>query len=369
MSELINERQTWAALQGQLLATVSALALTSYIASTSLAKAEDAGRPTVWIELGGQMEQVQGPSTPFTAPFMTAITPTPDVYANDIFRNDQKPAKLAFGAEGKISFQPTNSDWVFSADLRFGRSQTSHHAHQQGPEQGFLQIATFSDAKADDNESHSVLDFSVGKDVGLGRFGHDGTSIISAGVRFAQFSSNFNTKAMGRPEINFFPGNFGNSIPTFYMYTMFANAHRSFRGIGPSLSWNASAGLLGNKDEAELTVDWGVNAAVLFGRQKVRGNHTTQAYHAPFTPYIQYVGYYYSKPYDNVHPIDRSRRVTVPNLGGFAGFSIKYPNAKVSLGYRADFFFGAVDAGIDQRHTKNLGFNGPFATISIGLGG
>ena len=59
----------------------------------------------------------------------------------------------------------------------------------------------------------------------------------------------------------------------------------------------------------------------------------------------------------------------MPNLGGFAGISVKYPNAKISLGYRADFFFGAVDAGIDARRTKDLGFNGPFATISIGLGG
>ena len=51
------------------------------------------------------------------------------------------------------------------------------------------------------------------------------------------------------------------------------------------------------------------------------------------------------------------------------GVSVKYPNVKFSLGYRADFFFGAVDAGIDERRTKDLGFHGPFASISIGLGG
>jgi hypothetical protein len=28
-----------------------------------------------------------------------------------------------------------------------------------------------------------------------------------------------------------------------------------------------------------------------------------------------------------------------------------------------------MDAGIDTRHTSDLGFHGPFATISIGLGG
>jgi len=39
----------------------------------------------------------------------------------------------------------------------------------------------------------------------------------------------------------------------------------------------------------------------------------------------------------------------------------------VSLGYRADFFFGAVDGGIDTRVSKTLGLNGPYATISVGL--
>jgi hypothetical protein len=41
----------------------------------------------------------------------------------------------------------------------------------------------------------------------------------------------------------------------------------------------------------------------------------------------------------------------------------------VSFGYRADFFFGAMDGGIDTRNTSTVSFHGPFATISIGLGG
>jgi len=59
----------------------------------------------------------------------------------------------------------------------------------------------------------------------------------------------------------------------------------------------------------------------------------------------------------------------VPNLGGFAGLSFKYPNAKVSVGYRADFFFGAMDGGIDAHKSYDRDFYGPFATVSIGLGG
>jgi len=84
-----------------------------------------------------------------------------------------------------------------------------------------------------------------------------------------------------------------------------------------------------------------------------------------------YDGYYYTRVPQKSGRGSRvsSRSVIVPNLGGFAGVSVKYPNVKFSLGYRADFFFGAVDAGIDTRHAKDLGFSGPFAAISVGLGG
>jgi hypothetical protein len=42
------------------------------------------------------------------------------------------------------------------------------------------------------------------------------------------------------------------------------------------------------------------------------------------------------------NPFARSRSVVVPNLGGFASFSACYSNSKLSFGYRADFFFGAM---------------------------
>jgi hypothetical protein len=65
----------------------------------------------------------------------------------------------------------------------------------------------------------------------------------------------------------------------------------------------------------------------------------------------------------------RSRTVTVPNLGGFAALSYRFTRAKLSMGYRADFFFGAMDRGIDARRSVTTGYHGPYATISIGLGG
>ncbi len=64
----------------------------------------------------------------------------------------------------------------------------------------------------------------------------------------------------------------------------------------------------------------------------------------------------------------RSRSVTVPNVGGSLGLSVKYPNFKVSVGYRYDTFLNAMNTGIDAAKKSNLTFNGPYASISIGLG-
>jgi iron complex outermembrane receptor protein len=379
MSEFIESRRGNSFIRNRLLSTVSALALSGYV-SLAPAGAEDADRPIVWIELGGQLEAMQDSSSPFIAPFMSAISPAPKPYADDIFTRTQKPANLGLGLEGAATFQPADSDWILSASLRYGRSQTSHHIHHQSPPATFqytnftkqFQAAAFADSKESFDESHAILDFMVGKDVGLGEFGRDGTSIISLGVRFAQFSNKSKVTASGRPEINV--GKAGNRYEyTFYNYTMFADAARSFHGIGPTLSWNASADLLGNKNAGELTFDWGINGAVLFGRQKAKTSHTTQAYHLPITQAYNglYDAYYYTRVPQKSHHNSRvsSRSVVVPNIGGFVGISVKYTNVKASLGYRADLFFGAMDGGVDAAKKDNAGFYGPFATVSIGIGG
>lgn len=378
MSELIQARQT--DIRKKLLVSVSSLALAAYIGAGDAAQAEDAGRPTVWIELGGQMESLQGTSSPFIAPFMT-VSPTPAPYQGDALIADQHAPSHAFGLDGKVVFQPENSDWKFSLGVRYGRSNTNRHFHHQSAAVTYtraasglpprtLYAAAYADEKAKYSESHAILDFAVGKDVGLGMFGRDGSSTINVGVRFAQFSNRSTITANGRPEVNVVPYlYYGRLRPvlSFSDYQMSAHAARSFHGVGPSLSWEASAAILGNSNDGQLDLDWGINASLLFGRQNATTDHTTQAtYHPP----VQLVSYFNTQLYaPRPHHSTRSRSLVVPNVGGFAGLSVKYPNVKVSFGYRADFFFGAVDAGIDTRQTKDLGFHGPFATISVGLGG
>jgi hypothetical protein len=117
--------------------------------------------------------------------------------------------------------------------------------------------------------------------------------------------------------------------------------------------------------DEELTLDWGINAAVLFGRQKANVRHE-----AVVTYHYRHLFSVGSAVTSNAPPPEnRAHSVAVPNLGGFAGVSYKFTNAKVSVGYRADYFFNAMDGGIDTHRSRNVGFFGPFATMSIGLGG
>jgi hypothetical protein len=140
--------------------------------------------------------------------------------------------------------------------------------------------------------------------------------------------------------------------------------YSDLQAIGPSFSWSNTTGLLGDPNDAQLTFDWGLNAAVLFGRQKVKLDYSTSSKLFLGTNLNRHI-------YSSGKAIHRteSHRVTVPNLGGFAALSYSFTNAKVSVGYRADFFFGAMDRGLDTHHSVTTGYHGPYATISIGLGG
>ncbi|HEY4126187.1 MAG TPA: hypothetical protein VGM36_16300 [Rhizomicrobium sp.] len=372
MSELITSRANSQIVRWQLLTTVCVLALAGVV--TGEAKAEGNDRPTVWIELGAQLERVDGNQQTFLPSFSDAITGAG--FSSPAAA--QKPPGYAIGGEGKIEFAPEGSDWVFSGGVRYGRSNGSKELRQS------VKIAApavfapgsrtgqrYADTQSSYSENHAIVDFQVGKDVGLGMFGHEGRSVWSLGVRFAQFGSSGKVGINANPDFAFsfltLPG-YG-AIPIGHhnhAYRGQSQSDRSFIGLGPSVAWDASATLSGSRNDSALTLDWGVNAAVLFGRKKA-GVHNTDGGYSLSEPAF---GYYLSSALPSQGgDHSRSRSAIVPNLGGFAGLSMKFPNAKVSLGYRADYFFGAMDEGMATRSSGDRSFHGPFATISIGLGG
>lgn len=376
------------------LSNVSMLALT-LAATSGVAEAanDDLDHPTVWIELGGQMEQQSGQSSPFMPAFVVNNSNS-KAFENAFISGSQKAPPFSNGAEGSLLFQPNGSDWVFSASVRYGRSSGETKASQLPKTQAKFKIilppqyyvtcycygthnrtsyqtrpsGIFGNVASKTRQSHMLLDFQAGKDVGLGILGAHSSSVLSFGVRIAQFSSRTSSTIHAIPKVHTFNA-FGNN-PTFYApsstfrsYSSTGETWHSFHGVGPSLSWKSSTPVAGHEDSMSLNVDVGASVAVLFGRQRAGAHHQTSAYYKGFCNCTRYPTYVHS------HDANRSRGVTIPNIGAFAGMSLKFPSAKVSLGYRGDFFFGAMDTGIDIRKTSSVSFYGPYASISIGLGG
>lgn len=405
MSELIQKHDNRTTIRWKLLTGASALAL---IASSPSMASDSTDHPLLWIEIGGDANMLSGFGDRFTAPFLEQ-TPTPTPYLNGSPVDLQKPPRFTFGGEGKLTFQPENSDWVISAGIKYGRSSNKRDVHHQtvktekfkDPEYVIQKLfypstptrftrypayiypsgKKFSDTVVGQSERHMVLDFQAGKDVGLGLFGRDSTSVLSAGVRVARFTSHSDVKIRAKPDLQFYTATFFYgllNIPAtrWSTYYLHGQADRSFSGIGPSLSWSASIPVAGNTNDGELSVDGGINGALLFGRQKARVSHQTtkrelqpKYYHTITSAGGFHHQTRYTTMYRNNPPAqNRSRNVTVPNLGANIGLSYRIEDAKLSIGYRTDNFFGAMDGGIDKAKKTTLGFNGLYASISIGLG-
>ncbi|HVP86123.1 MAG TPA: hypothetical protein VMS78_15490 [Rhizomicrobium sp.] len=355
MSELIVQTNNRQMIRWKLLMGASGLALGSYLASVAAARASDKDQPTIWIEVDGQFANQSVGSDSFVPAFAEA---SPFGAGAELAR---KRPPSGWDEGGKITFEPADSDWLLSLGVRYGKSSRSKARNQYTKQTGgyFSKYYTaLQSVKAASSEKHLILDFQAGKDIGLGMFGQHGKSTVSLGIRYAQFSSRNNVTLRSITA----------AVPTsYYIFHAGFDAKRDFNGIGPSLSWDASADLVGNHNDGSLTLDWGVNGALLFGRQKVKiHHHKTGQYQeetAKYYPSLRTTTYHTS-----ASP-ERSQSVTVPNLGGYAALSLRYSRVKMSLGYRVDYFFNAIDGGIDAHKSYDRGFYGPFASFSIGLGG
>ena len=373
MSEFMNRRATEKNIRRRLLATVSAMTLFGSVA----ARAADADRSLVWIELGGQFSRLDNGQEAFAPSLMDG---RPSIFVPS--QKFERPSLYGIDEDGKVSFRSENSDWVFSAAIRYGRSASHHNFSQQTTPPTFdkyysgahhpqhLNVDRFASTIAQNSENHFVLDFQAGKDVGLGMFGASGSSTINLGVRFAQFRSKSNivlgSDPDAQPTFKYFYGVKALAGGHYHTNAASLKATRSFHGLGPSISWTGSAPVMGNPADGEIVFDWGANAALLFGRQRAKVHHqTTSRYHQG-----KYNNYNFRTTASRNTPPDqnRSRSVTVPDVGGFAGLSFRYSDAKISFGYKAELFFNAIDGGIDARKNENRGFFGPYASISVGLG-
>jgi iron complex outermembrane receptor protein len=262
MSELVTPRENKMRIRRGLLVSVSVLALFGAIGR---ARATDEGHPTIWIELGGQFAQEQADQAPYVPSFLVAspfVTPVSGLERN---------SRISWDGTAKLAFE-TDNGWIFSAAVRYGknsRNKTLNHqtTHGSGVYNGYHVGAydAYQLLRAKASGSHTVLDFQAGKDVGLGSIGR---STLSAGVRFAQFNSRTNVEIQSQPTNINYSG-------FYHIFRAKFDSARSFDGVGPSVSWNASANLLGAPSSNSIGLDWGINAALLFGHQRVNEEHQT----------------------------------------------------------------------------------------------
>lgn len=384
MSELTQSKNQTSDLRWHLLTTASALALLTSIMGQSAHAAQDADRPTVWVELGGQLERIDTSQGVFAPGFVLAHEAAPYNLVSPL--TAQRLPRYGFGGEGKITFAPTGTGWTLSAAIRYGRSNGKKALHQQtttnliqkttkydDPIWGHhafqtRKVTRFNRADATIKQSHAVLDFMAGKDIGLGLVGRNGKSSFGFGVRIAQFQSKSNAGFKSFPDPHYSTQAILNDPGAHHhSYVATFEAARNFRGIGPAIAWNGTAPIAGQPDSTVLGFDWGANAAVLFGRTKAHGTYSSSSRYFHGSPFAL------PPPPTNHTTVPgafaRSKSVVVPNVGGFAGLTLQRSNAKVSFGYRADFFFGAIDGGIERQSKENIVFHGPYAKISVGLGG
>lgn len=215
-----------------------------------------------------------------------------------------------------------------------------------------------------------MVDFTLGKDVGLGLFDSAETDTIAAGIRIAQFTSRNVGRFNADPSYYFGPHAF---LEGKYhrAFNAVADEKRNFQGIGPELTWDATIPVAGNPQDGQIALDWGVNGAVLFGRQRVAIHHETSqcTVEGPAGYGLAYSDGGCRPTGVHTQSITRSHTVVVPNVGGHLGLSMLYHDAKLSFGYRADTFFNAIDGGQETAKSYNRGFYGPYFNISLGLGG
>jgi hypothetical protein len=346
------------------------------------------------VEIGGQVQRHDAPTQALLPGFASAFTGPLAIF------DDAQQDKLDWGdgREVKIAYRPAGQPWVVSVGARFGKTNGNARPSAQQPTDpvcafgGFY--ASFCETFADDpkygpfthfsminhadpsivdREEHTLVDFSVGHDLGFGGLNR---SAVSAGLRYADLESTTHAVFRGIPDWNLVEG-FATPFPgtpaTHTRYDGEIDAQREFKGMGPIMSWEASYSVLGNPEMGRLGIDWSVGGGVLFGRQTTSIEGTEKASYFE-TGVFALIGLsdpagpatVTQTPLDR---ISRSKSVTVPTAALSLGLSYDVDRLKVGAGYRWERYFDAIDGGFTEHKSYDRTIDGPYFKVSVGFGG
>jgi len=355
------------------------------------ANANHSGPYPLTVELSGQAQRQDAPihtvGPAFVDLFSAAVTPA-NVQHRDLDWGD--------GREVRITYRPGSGPWSVATGVRYGRANKNttlvHASEAAGPPQcsvltngpkyylcipDSLSMATgtnWSDSSAREEERHVVADFAVGRDVGLGALG-DSHSVMSAGLRYADFESTTQTTMDGVPNAPVAEG-WGKYVTTIDHYRASVAADRKFKGAGPALSWDAAQRLVGNHDAGHVDLTWSVSGGVLLGKQetKITGTQEQRHFVGKYTPLHAdtadplngYVTPFRPLPFPEV---SRSKSVSVPVVDLSLGLAYEVGRFKADAGYRWERYFNVLDVGNAERKDADRTFDGPYFKVAVGFGG
>jgi outer membrane receptor protein involved in Fe transport len=354
------------------------------------ANLQHSGPYPLTVELSGQVQRQDAPYQEMRLSWAESVDP-----ALDPTRLQNRDFDWGDGRSLKIVYQPDGSKWSVSAAARYGRTNTdkswghkdvtttrtacaaplgSYFAdlvcvpgspyYDSYPQFRTATSTEWGDASVRSAEKHEIVDFSVGRDVGMGLLA---SSTVSADLRYAHFRSTTSMFSASLVDWQITDGWI--FLPSSYQrFDSQIDADRQFKGLGPMLSWEAAAHLLGNDESGHLNVAWSVAAGTLFGRQKTRivgderaTEHTGSLKYHP----LPAVG----EPDITSHNHDRSRSVSVPVVDLSLGLSYQAGRVNVGTGYRWERYFNVLDAGFDEAKDFDRTLDGPYFKIAVGFGG
>jgi outer membrane receptor protein involved in Fe transport len=347
------------------------------------------------VETGGQIQRQNAPNQALMPGFASAFPAPIDILATPQGRD------LDWGNGGylKLTYQPTGSPWRISTAVRYGRTNGSlkaHAEHQTDPVCVFggyfasfcdyftpdnpkykminqFSIADHADSIINDREEHTLVDFAVGRDVGLGQLEQ---SSLSLGLRHADFKSTTMAVFRGIPDWDAHEGFISSFYGSYVAHTRYdgvINARRDFKGLGPVAAWEASYPVLGNADLGRVAIDWSVSGGVLLGTQKVSISGSDKASYF-LTDGLAVLGLRnpdgpVSVTETPVGPYSRSKSVTVPTAAVSLGLSYQVERFQMGAGYRWERYFNAIDGGFTERKSYDRTIDGPYFKVSVGFGG
>jgi iron complex outermembrane receptor protein len=317
------------------------------------------------VEIGAGVSRFDGGVEHYAPDWVTPPLAAPlALQDDDLDWGDVRDVKLTYAI---------GNGWKVSAAYSSGRTNGAGEGRstEVTPDGSLYGLPVTRDHAANfavlDGEEHTIADFMVGKEMGLGIFGEGGKSTLAAGLRYASFKSDSRVDAEGLTEgyiapvqtLKYGVQHWRGSFTTL-------ESTREFEGVGPTVSWESAVRLAGDDQIGHVDLDWRVGGGVLFGKQTMDSSEDRLStyYYSPggttITP---------TTLYDEVVPRQRTEDVTVPNLSLTLGVSYAIDRVKVSTGYSYDRFFDAIDGGIDEAQTYDRTIHGPYLKFSLGFGG